>query len=48
MVSECQTVNVAQMSVAGQIEQSFKDGEVRSPMSDSAKAGEQLDGERAD
>jgi hypothetical protein len=42
--SECQTVDVARMSVAGEIEQLFEDGEVRSPMSGSAKAGEQLDG----
>ena len=32
------------MSVPGEIEQLFEDGEVRSPMSGSAKAGEQLDG----
>jgi hypothetical protein len=36
--SECQTVDVARMSVAGEIEQLFEDGEVRSPMSGSAKA----------
>jgi hypothetical protein len=42
--SECQTVDVARMSVAGEIEQLFEDGEVQSPMSASDKAGEQLDG----
>ena len=41
---ECQTVDVARMSVAGEIEQLFEDGEVQSPMSASGKAGEQLDG----
>jgi hypothetical protein len=44
--SECQTVDVARMSVAGEIEQLFEDGEVRSPMSGSAKAGEQFDDPR--
>jgi hypothetical protein len=42
--SECETVEVAQMSEAGQIEQLFKNGEVQLPMSASGKAGEQLDG----
>ena len=42
--SECQTIDVARMSVAGEIEQLFEDGEVQSPMSASGKAGEQLDG----
>jgi hypothetical protein len=31
--SECQTVDVARMSVAGEIAQLFEDGEVQSPMS---------------
>jgi hypothetical protein len=39
-----QTVDVARMSVAGEIEPLFEDGAIQSPMSASGKAGEQLDG----
>jgi hypothetical protein len=35
--------DVGRMSVAGEIEQLFEDGEVRSPMSASGKAGEQIE-----